>query len=84
MPDAEPTQPAAARSAGAEWVVLDLLLDADEQRPWSVAELVREVGRPVNVADAIDALHGAGLVHRTSDDFVFVTRAAVRFDQLRR
>lgn len=84
MPDTEPTQPPVARPAGAEWIVLDLLLDADEQRPWSVSDLVRELGnRPVDVADAIDALHCAGLIHRTSDDFVFVTRAAAYFERIR-
>jgi hypothetical protein len=45
-------------------------------------ELEREVGNPVGVADAINALHDAGLIHRTSDGFVFVTRAAARFSQL--
>lgn len=83
MPDTEPTSPAQPTARSAEWIVLDLLLDADEQRPWSVAELTREIGRPIDVADAIDALHGAGLIHRTGEGFVFVTRAAARFEQLR-
>ena len=60
-----------------------LLLNQDDQRPWSTDELIREIGRPLEVADAIDNLHGAGLIHRTSDGFVFVTRAAARFDKLK-
>jgi predicted transcriptional regulator len=80
MPDEERAGPV---ESTAEWIVLDLLLDREEQRPWSVEELAREVGRPLDVADAVAALHGAGLIHRTADGFVFVTRAAVRFDQLR-
>jgi predicted transcriptional regulator len=82
MPDEQPSRPPADKAAGAEWIVLDLLLDHDEQRPWSVEEMVREIGRPVDVADAVDALHGAGLIHRTTDGFVFATRAAVRFSQI--
>lgn len=83
MPETEPTPRVQSAGQSAEWIVLDLLLDADERRPWSVAELTREIGRPIDVADAIDALHGAGLIHRTSEGFVFVTRAAARFEQLR-
>jgi predicted transcriptional regulator len=79
MPDPEPTLDA-PRSA--EWIVLDLLLERDEQRPWSVEELAREVGQPTAVADALNALYGAGLIHRTSDGFVFVTRAAARFHEI--
>lgn len=81
MPDTEPMQP---EERTADWIVLDLLIDANEQRPWSVGELVRAVGEPVAVADAIDSLHAAGLIHRTSDDFVFITRAALRYSQIAR
>jgi hypothetical protein len=82
MPDEQPSRTPSHRSERTDWVVLDLLLDRDEQRPWSVEELVREIGRPVDVADAVDALQGAGLIHRTTDGFVFVTRAAVRYSQI--
>jgi hypothetical protein len=58
------------------------MLDADQHRVWSTQELAREIGRPVDVTDAIDALHGAGLIHRTTDCFVFVTRAAAHFSQI--
>jgi predicted transcriptional regulator len=82
MPDEQPSSASTAKAATTEWVVLDLLLGGDEQRPWSVEELVREIGRPVDVADAIANLHAAGLIHRTTDGFVFATRAAVRFHQI--
>lgn len=47
----------------AEWVILDLLMDASEQT-LAVAELVEAIGSPVAVAEAIDSLHAAGLVTR--------------------
>jgi len=79
MPDPEPT-PHTPRSA--EWIVLDLLLERDEQRPWAVEEVARAIDNPVAAADAIANLQAAGLVHRTSDGFVFVTRAAAHFNEL--
>ncbi len=77
MPDPEPTP---ARSI--EAIILDLILGTDEQRPWSAEELIRELGQPVAAADAIEALYGAGLIHRSSDGFVWPTRAAVRYSQI--
>jgi hypothetical protein len=72
MPRSEPT----------EWVLLDLLVDADAQRPWSLEEIIREIGSPIAAADALDSLHAAGLVHRTVDGFVFATRAAIRYHEI--
>jgi predicted transcriptional regulator len=81
MPDeAGRTQP--QRSERTEWIVLDLLLDAEAQRPWSIEEVVREIGKPVDVADALSALQAAGLIHRTADGFVFAARAAIRYSQI--
>jgi len=79
MPDAEPTPKTAEPG---DWIVLDLLLDREEQRPWSVAEVARAIGNPVAADDAIANLQAAGLIHRTSDGFVFVTRAAAHFNEL--
>ncbi len=80
MPETEPTPYTHADQT--EGTIMSLLLIADEQRPWSTEELMRTIGKPTDVADAIAALHAAGLIHRTSDGFVFPTRAAVRLDQI--
>jgi hypothetical protein len=74
-PDAEPTCDEAER------VVLSLLLDSEFSGPWSMQELVREIGSELRVAVALLSLHGAGLVHR-SQEFVWATHAAARFSQL--
>jgi hypothetical protein len=63
--------------------VLDLLVAADGARLWSIEEIVREIGSEVKVHDAVAGLRRAGLAHRTSDGFVFATRAAVRSSELR-
>lgn len=46
---------------------------------WSVEELVAEIGRRLDTTDAVAALNAAGLIHRCGE-FVFATRAAIRFD----
>lgn len=40
----------------AEWIILDLLMDASEQT-LTVSELVEAIGSPAAVAEAIDSLH---------------------------
>jgi hypothetical protein len=80
----QPNAPAVERRRDeTQFVVLALLLDPDCPGPWSLAELAREVGCEITVADAVVSLHAAGLVHRC-DEFVFATRPAVRFCQLLR
>jgi hypothetical protein len=59
-----------------------LWLTTDDQRPWSVEEVIREHGNRLQATDAIDALVSVGLLHRTIDDFVFATRAAIRAEQI--
>ncbi len=56
--------------------VLALLLDPDDQRPWSTDELLREVGDRVTMADSLARLYAAGLIHRCGE-FVFATRPAL-------
>jgi hypothetical protein len=80
MPNERPCR--MPRSESAEWIVLDLLVDAEIQRPWSVEEVIREVGSPIAAADALEALRAAGLAHRPTDGFVFATRAAVRYHEI--
>jgi hypothetical protein len=79
VPDPEPT-PLPEHSAQA--IILDLLTGSENHWPLSVEEVAREISAPIDTADAIDALHGAGLIHRTSDGFVFPTRAAVHYSQI--
>jgi predicted transcriptional regulator len=82
MPNSEPTLMPAETQVITESTVMTLLLIHDDQRPWSTDELIREIGRPNDVHNAIASLHGVGLIHRTSDGFVFATRAATRLDNL--
>ncbi len=82
MPDEKRIPAGESEEARVDWLVLDLLIDDDRQRPWSVREVIREHGHLQNALDALDRLHGAGLIHRTEDDFVFATRAAVRYSQI--
>ncbi|HST56121.1 MAG TPA: hypothetical protein VLJ42_09545 [Solirubrobacteraceae bacterium] len=66
-----------------ERAILGLLLSADPGGgPWSIDELVRELGEPrAAVDDGLASLVGSGLVNRC-DEFVFAARAARHFDQL--
>jgi hypothetical protein len=61
--------------------VLTLLLASRFPGLWSVEELKREIGRPIEVHDALVRLNGQGLIHRL-DDFVFVTHAAACCEEL--
>ncbi|HUN79121.1 MAG TPA: hypothetical protein VMU32_09390 [Solirubrobacteraceae bacterium] len=54
------------------------LMTGDEQQVWSVEDLGRELDDAARVIDAVRELRTAGLIHQTSDGFVFATRAAVR------
>ncbi len=68
----------AERDHQTERTILTLLL-SDGQCVWSVEELVAEIGRRLDTTDAVAALNAAGLIHRCGE-FVFATRAAIRFD----
>jgi hypothetical protein len=65
-----------------DWAVLALLLDPDDCLPWSTGELAREIGDHHAVTDSLKRLHRAGLIH-CCNEFVFPTRPARRFEELR-
>lgn len=60
-------------------VVLQTLLDQDDAWPWTVDELIRDRGDGDHIAveDAINRLHRGGMIHRTKEDLIFPTRAAI-------
>jgi predicted transcriptional regulator len=68
----------ADEEAFADRTVLDLLMDDDNQRPWAIEELVRELGDELAAVDALARLHGAGLVHRC-EDVAWAARAAIPY-----
>jgi hypothetical protein len=49
---------------------------------WSVADLGRDLDDPAGVEDAVYSLRTAGLVHQTTDGFVFATRAGFRMVEI--
>ena len=70
-----PTPEPADAFGGMDRDMLYLLTDGDEPI-WSVDDLGRALDCPRDAADCIGELRRAGLIHQTSDGFVFATRAA--------
>lgn len=58
--------------------ILGLLLHDDKQRPWSEAEIAREISAPGHVPASLKRLRTGGLIHRWND-LATATRSAVRF-----
>lgn len=81
MSDSDSTLSPAEREQNADGVILSLLTERDEQRPWSVDEIVREYGKGNDATDALNRLYGAGLIHRMGE-YVWATRAAIRADDI--
>jgi hypothetical protein len=71
----------AGREARTDNAVLDFML-VGPSWPWSVEEIVRELGNKVDAEDAVVRLIGAGLAHRMGE-FIFPTRSARRASEVR-
>jgi len=83
MPDAQRTHTDPALASDLlERDVIYLLTDPEGQHHWSVQEVGSAIESQGDAADALRALARAGLIHRDNDDFVFATRAAIRFQEL--
>jgi hypothetical protein len=80
MPDEEDTRTLAERYDVMERDVLYLLTNG--LPVWSVQDIGRHIDDPAGAEDAVDALRCAGLVHQTSDGFVFATRAGYRMVEI--
>ena len=63
-------------------ILFALTNPCDNQPLWSLEDLGRELDDQLAVKDAIYQLQTAGLIHRTTDGFVFATRATVRLIQI--
>jgi hypothetical protein len=59
--------------------LLGVLVDSNQQRPWSIDEIEREIGS--DATDCLDMLYAAGLIHRL-DGYVWATRAALVADEI--
>lgn len=57
------------------------MIVASDARPWSIAEVEREISEEASTGDALAQLYAAGLIHRCGE-FVFATRAAIHSDRL--
>jgi len=83
MPDAKPSPDPVLESDELQRDILYLITEPGDNQPiWSIEDIGRAMDRPLDAADAVADLRAAGLVHRTSEGYVFATRAAVRHIQM--
>jgi hypothetical protein len=66
-----------------DWGILVCLVCPADQRPWTVADLIRELGDEPAAIDAIGRLRRSGLIHRSADDVVIPTRAAIHYTEIK-
>jgi hypothetical protein len=53
-------------------------LTAGSEPIWSVEDLGRSIEDAIGAVDAVAGLRAAGLIHKTTDGFVFATHAGHR------
>jgi hypothetical protein len=79
----QPTQSPDDGLNSSERDVLYLLTGLRGEQPiWSIPDIAREIESDDNADIATTGLLRAGLIHKTTDGFVFATRAGVRIVQL--
>jgi hypothetical protein len=61
--------------------IVGLLLQPEDQRPWSVDEIELAMGDQLATIDALAELHASGLIHRW-DRFVVASRPAIHLASL--
>jgi hypothetical protein len=77
MPDQEPIHDPSERHRTVQLEILYAITKPDDNPfVWSMEELGRELSGD-EIEPAIVSLLGAGLIHRTSDGFIFASRAAI-------
>jgi hypothetical protein len=82
MPESQTTRDDPRSYDEIERDVLHLLTRPEDGQPlWSVADIAREIESDDPMVP-VRGLLGAGLIHRTTDGFVFATRAGVRAVQM--
>ena len=82
MPDVQPTRARLHEPDEVQRDILYALTEPEDNQPlWTIEELALEMEDRC-VIDNVNALHRAGLIHRTSDGYIFASRAAVRHIQM--
>jgi hypothetical protein len=82
MPDENPIRTPADEDRITDGAIFGMLSYSDEQRPWSVDEIARELGDHNRTVDGLARLYGAGLIHRCGD-FAWASRAALAAEAIR-
>ncbi len=81
MPDREDTPTPAERWDARERDTL-YLLTGDDLPIWSVEDIGRTIEHPSSAEDIVRKLRSDGLIHQTTDGYVFATRAAFRLVEM--
>jgi hypothetical protein len=82
MPNVQPTPRERDDVDAVQRDILYALTEPGDNQPlWTIEDLAREMEDRA-VIDKVNALHRAGLIHRTSDGYIFASRSAVRQIQL--